>query len=177
MEEFKRPEHYTIMEQVCAGLYDRSVYIEIGASDGAAFNRIAPMFERKIAVDIAPVGHFLCEGAEFYQMTSDDFFKYIATSIPAVSAIFIDGDHRKEFVLRDIQNSLNIIAPYRGVIFAHDVYPPSLEMIHGGCWDAWEAAVEMRKVPEVETLILPVTCMGIGLFRKIPSGGNMHWMS
>ncbi len=167
-------QHYDIMQPICSALYDKECYVEIGASDGAAFNKIAPLFKRKIAVDIAPVGSYLCEGAEFYQMASDEFFAHVARTIPHISACFIDADHRKEFVLRDFYNAAELILPTNGLIFLHDTYPPSEAMINGGCWTAWEAAVEIRKLPNFEVTTLPVTCMGLTIVRYVPNK-HLHW--
>lgn len=175
--EIEIPQHYDILKQIVAGLYNHDVFVEIGCSDGAHYNRIAPMFKRHIAVDIAPVGNFLIEGAEFYQMTSDDFFAHIAPRIsPAPSFVFVDADHRKEFVLRDALNSLKILRATDGILTLHDTYPPSEEMVHGGCWNAWESAVELRKYPQYEVLTLPVVCMGITLIRHVPNK-HCHWMT
>lgn len=171
-------EHYTILRPIAESLYFHETYAEIGASDGATYNRIAPLFRRHVAVDIAPIGHFLCEGAEFYQMTSDDFFKHVGVSLKDIDLAFIDADHRREYVLRDFENALKIIRPYSGLVALHDMYPPSQEMISGGCWDAWEVALEIRKMPTVEMIVLPVTCMGICLCRYVPDEKkSLHWMS
>ena len=170
-------EHYTVLKPFVEALYFHDTILEIGVSDGAHWNRIAPLFTKRVAIDIAPVGEYLCDGTEFYQMTSDDFFAHVAPRILTdISYCFIDGDHRKEYVLRDVENALRYCKPYSSLIALHDFYPPNEAMINGGCWDAWEVALELRKRSDIEFIVAPLTCMGIGLCRYTPhSHKSMHW--
>lgn len=57
-------------------------------------------------------------------MTSDAYFNLIQNNnpLPSFDLIFIDGDHTKEQVKRDFENSLRFLSD-TGFIVVHDVLP------------------------------------------------------
>lgn len=92
--------------------------------------------EHKDGVDVVP---HRCN----YTMTSDEFFNTIP-STQTYDIIFIDGCHEKDYVLRDVNNSLNHLNP-KGVILLHDINPPSqMHLESQYCWNAWEAWAKLR---------------------------------
>jgi len=108
--------------------YDK--YLEIGVEYGECFNETH--FVNKVGVDpdpkISPK-----DGQELFLLTSDDFFKqyFINDGIsidsldvikPSFDVVFIDGMHQAEYVLRDINNSIQILSS-NGFIFIDDILP------------------------------------------------------
>ena len=72
----------------------------------------------KVGVDPSPTNR---NHPDVRVMTSDDFF---AGNSHQFDLVFIDGDHRAEQVLKDIDNALACLAP-KGRIVLHDVAPSS----------------------------------------------------
>jgi len=87
------------------------------------------------------------KGRVNFRMTTDEFFRQI-TAYHLYDIIFIDAQHWKECVDRDIANSLEHLKQ-DGVIVVHDCNPldsrATVETIAGG-WngDVWKSIVELR---------------------------------
>ena len=105
--------------------YDK--YLEIGVEYGECFNETH--FINKVGVDPDP--KFSPKGDQkLFLLTSDDFFKQHITLMsndtknvnPFFDVIFIDGMHQTEYVLRDINNSMQVLNS-NGVIFVDDILP------------------------------------------------------
>jgi glycosyltransferase involved in cell wall biosynthesis len=106
-------------------------YLEIGVEYGECFNEVH--FTDKIGVDPDP--KFIPTSGELFKLTSDDYFKQynigdtssidsddVIETSPIFNVIFIDGMHQTEYVLKDINNSLNILSK-KGLIFIDDILP------------------------------------------------------
>ena len=59
------------------------------------------------------------------EMTTDQFFADVAPGIPPPELVFIDADHSKESVLRDLANVAAICAD-NCVVVLHDTFPPGI---------------------------------------------------
>ena len=96
--------------------YDR--YLEIGVEYGECFNETH--FVSKVGVDPDPK---FCSnvGQTLILQTSDDFFKQCDIK-QQFDVIFIDGMHQAEYVLRDINNCIQILST-NGTIFMDDILP------------------------------------------------------
>ena len=96
--------------------YDR--YLEIGVEYGECFNETH--FVNKVGVDPDPK---FCSkvGQIIFLQTSDDFFKQYDVK-QQFDVIFIDGMHQAEYVLRDINNCIQILSN-NGTIFMDDILP------------------------------------------------------
>ena len=96
--------------------YDR--YLEIGVEYGECFNETH--FVNKVGVDPDPK---FCSnvGQTLILQTSDDFFKQYDIR-QQFDVIFIDGMHQAEYVLRDINNAIQILSA-NGTIFMDDILP------------------------------------------------------
>lgn len=96
--------------------------------------------------------------AEYYEKTSDDFFKDDAPSIfqrKKIDVCLVDGMHEYKVVLRDIENCLNLLQK-DGVILVHDCNPAEIQASVNfeeyknrgftGDWngDVWKAIVHLR---------------------------------
>ena len=96
--------------------YDR--YLEIGVEYGECFNETH--FVNKVGVDPDPKFSSK-DGQTLILQTSDDFFKQYDIK-QQFDVIFIDGMHQAEYVLRDINNCIQILST-NGTIFIDDILP------------------------------------------------------
>lgn len=108
-------------------------YLEIGVEYGECFNQVH--FLNKTGVDPDP--KFIPKSGDIIKLTSDEYFdKYIIgetasidsddcvenIEMPRFNAIFIDGMHQVEYVLKDINNSIKVLSE-NGTIFIDDILP------------------------------------------------------
>ena len=93
-----------------------SNYLEIGYGDGA--NWKAVNCAKKTCVDPFRNYH------DVVMKISDEFFREAIIKGTKYDIIFIDGDHREEYVDRDSENALKCLKD-GGAIIWHDVNPPS----------------------------------------------------
>lgn len=141
-------------------------YLEIGCLDDATFYAV-PVAD-KTGVDPAKGGT--------HRMTSDDFFKL--ASLPPEpfkpwDLIFIDGDHRHEQVVKDVENARRWLAP-SGFIVMHDVFPQTEYLENPSfCGTAWRAFVWARQYRDLDGMVitLPQDPFGIGVLVQRPSTG------
>lgn len=142
------PAHFkeTYVNRALARYEPPTVYLEIGVREGDSF-RITPA-TRKLGIDPEqlPSMAALQSGEEFYEMTSDDFFRLHAHSVLAderVHVALVDGLHEFRQVLRDLTNLERYMRP-DGVIVLDDCNPPTpergSEVPIGGAWngDVWK---------------------------------------
>ena len=136
--------------------YKYKRFLEIGVRDGSIF---AVDCDYKDGVDIN------VNSDANYIMPSDKFFEKIPED-QMYDIIFVDGEHEKSAVLRDIINSLKHLTP-GGTILCHDVNPPSSYHLHKDlCNNAWETWAELRSTREdLEMFSLNVN-MGPGIIRR-----------
>lgn len=81
-------------------------YVEIGVEYGGTFRAVCA--RRKIAVDPDPkfeIDAATMPGARMAKMTSDQFFEEGIGEDEGVDAVFVDGMHQSEYILRDVQNA------------------------------------------------------------------------
>ena len=132
-------------------------YLEIGCFDNELFNIVN--CDKKVGVDPATGGNV--------RKTSDAYFKDCNDKF---DCIFIDGLHTYSQVIKDINNSLNILN-HGGIILLHDCLPnnyfdqavPRCQFNWNG--DVWRAIVECRTKKDLDTY----TCyadFGIGVIFK-----------
>ena len=91
------------------------IYLEIGVEGGYTFNNIH--FINKTGVDPSP--SFTSD--KIIVETSDDFFSKLELTTK-YDAVFIDGMHQVEYVVKDINNSINFLND-DGRIFIDDIIP------------------------------------------------------
>jgi len=88
-------------------------YLEIGVEYGYTFKRIN--IENKIGVDPDPK----YDDVRILKQTSDEFFENNESKI---DIIFIDGMHQSDYVLKDLNNSIECLSE-NGIIFIDDILP------------------------------------------------------
>lgn len=134
-------------------------YLEIGVREGRCFSQIKSLV--KIGVDPK-----FCKGYANYNMTSDKFFSLYKAY--CFDLVFIDGLHFHEQVIKDVENSLNLLNP-NGIILLHDCRPLKEEMQlrkeGRGNGDVWKAFAYFRKRNNLEMFTLN-TDHGIGVIKK-----------
>ncbi len=135
-------------------------YLEIGVEKGMNFQEIE--VEYKVGVDPDPSSK-----ATIFK-TSDDYF---STLDETFDIIFIDGLHLAEQVVKDIENSLNVLNE-GGIIIVHDCLPDKestqLREIQNGDWtgDVWKGWVELRtKRSDICMKVLDID-WGLGIIEK-----------
>lgn len=132
-------------------------YLEIGCQSDVNFSKI--LVDNKVGVDPQTGGTI--------RMTSDDFF---LQNKDTYDLIFIDGLHIHEQVLKDIDNSLNVLND-GGVILLHDCLPAkiwhqTIPQTHSS-WngDVWKSIVQSRTRADIDTYTIKAD-QGLGLILK-----------
>ena len=124
--------------------YKAKSYLEIGVWNGHNFDNI--VCAKRIGADPSPEklkNPELCK-----VMTSDEFF---AQNTEKFDAIFIDGLHHADQVLKDLINATKCLNP-NGFIVCHDMNPVTkraqeIPYSGQGMWngDCWKALVQFRQ--------------------------------
>ena len=147
---------YDVINKI-SQIYNHKSYLEIGYLNGETFNAIN--CPTKNSVDP--------NGKAQFKMISDDFFNNIAfPNGNGWDIIFIDGDHEKGQVKKDIVNSLKCLNK-EGTIVCHDMSPPSeFYLAPRYCNNSWEAFAELRQTREdLEMFVVDGDC-GCGVIRR-----------
>lgn len=132
-------------------------YLEIGCDKDQSFSKIK--VKNKIGVDPVSGGNI--------RSTSDQFF---SSNTSKFDIIFIDGLHHYEQVIKDVNNSLQILND-NGFILLHDCLPRSIahQAIprYRGSWngDVWKALVELRTRSDLDTYTCKID-FGVGIVQK-----------
>ena len=137
-------------------------YLELGVHDGSTFNLIVPLVERAIGVDI--VDKRIIKKGEFYQETTDAFFKHFTDP---VDVVFIDADHRFKSVRKDLYSSLGLLSPH-GFIILHDTDPDGEKWLAPGyCGDSYKIVDYVRQnMPQVDITTLPLSHTGMSFLAR-----------
>jgi len=167
-------------------------YLEIGVESGDVFLNVKA--RKKIAVDpnnlITRKSRFRAIFKdlsnlfnEYYEMTSDTFFKTGSLVKYGFDVVFVDGLHTYEQSLRDIHNSLQLLQE-DGVIVLHDCNPKSESIAYPvdscqqaarlnldswtGEWsgDVWKTIAYLRSIQK-DLKVFVLDCdYGIGIITK-----------
>lgn len=116
--------------QTMLSILKPTVALEVGTFQGQMFSLIAQHSKLAISVDPNPDVRQKLEplhaNAEFITATSDDalpsLIQRFQQSDEALEFIFLDGNHSKDFVRRDINNLLNYKPKTRTVLLMHDSF-------------------------------------------------------
>jgi len=157
-------------------LLEPCTYMELGIKAGYTFNQLSPLVKRAIAVDAAAHEDVIInKNVEYHIMTTDDFSEIWTDPI---DFLFIDALHEKEQVLRDFNHFAPFVVENTGVIALHDTYPVQKSLLEEGrCWNAWEAAWELRTNPvysDYEFFTIPGPYAGLTLMRRAKK--QVGWM-
>ncbi len=151
-------------------------YLEIGVDDGQCHKRVDAV--HRVGVDPEP----RCKVS--HRMGSDEFF---AQNDEKFDIIFIDGDHRWQQVIRDMDNALKVLSE-GGTILMHDclacVKRSSTPVYTEGLWfgTAWKAFCLFRMLRADVSMWTIDAPMGIGVVRpghqelySMPSDKELNW--
>jgi hypothetical protein len=154
-------------------------YLEIGTQAFVNFNKVQIL--NKVCIEPFPNPHFNPKLYTFIG-TSDEYFKTINKNT-LFDIVFIDGDHTKEQVLKDIENSLNHLSE-NGTIVCHDCLP-STELMQSkqmvkGLWtgDVWKGIAKLRIERADLDIKVVDTDMGCGIIRRginVPHEPKEDW--
>ena len=129
-------------------------YLEVGVHgvfNGASF-RLADENTLAIGIDPAPSGFVPPRNHQLYQMTSDDYFQYMADETLHIDFAFIDGSHLFEDALRDFIN-IEMHSNQNTVVVFDDMLPMTQEMSSrymvpgywtGDVWKVYQILTESR---------------------------------
>jgi hypothetical protein len=138
-------------------------FLELGVARGDTARAIRPLVRRWIGVDIKDDREGEKFG-EFFMCSTDSFFKFFKDE---VQVIFIDADHCFESAVKDLENSLNILAKY-GLIFMHDTDPWSADLLDKKqCGDSYriiDYIYSERK--DLNIVTLPVINAGLSIITR-----------
>jgi hypothetical protein len=105
-----------------------------------------------------------------YVMTTDKFFE-TTPDTQKYDIIFIDADHEKNAVLRDIENALLRLND-GGTIICHDINPPTEQHLQprfcNNCWETWAHLRSTRY--DLEMYAVDVDMVGV-----IRKGSQTVW--
>ena len=134
--------------------YSNCVYVEIGTGRGITIKEIAPACAEVHGVDVRPPSEVdMPDGARYWHMSSDDFFRTYDGSPPHV--IFVDGDHSYEQAKRDFENALELLRG-AGIVFLHDTWPrDEQDATTEFSGTVWRLAEEIAATPELESFTWP----------------------
>jgi predicted O-methyltransferase YrrM len=153
-----------------------AVYVELGVFMGDTLNAVLPYVEGKAyACDIYDkfvpnvLPQFKYRLQDFSLTTTDTLAEKWTNEIKAdIDLIFIDADHSKESVYKDIMNFWPFLKEDRGLMVLHDMWPPSVRYVDPGyCGDGFLVKNKIkRELPDLEFVSLPLQ-YGLGIMRKV----------
>lgn len=127
-------------------------YLEIGCQNDDSFSRV----EAPERVGIDPVS------GGTLRMTSDEFF---AQNQLRFDIIFIDGDHRHEQSVRDVDNALGALS-LGGAIVMHDCLPPEASYERTDrCGTVWRSFAYYRQRRDLDAIVGDFD-FGVGIIRR-----------
>ena len=146
----------TIIQELI-NYYNYKSYFEIGVRHLKTFNSIE--IDLKESLDHNPKYNTTYSGK------SDDIFEILPKD-KKWDIIFIDADHERDQVLRDIKNSLNHLNE-NGTIVCHDMCPTDKKLLQPSfCNNSWEALAKLRTTdPDLEIFTVN-TDHGVGVIRR-----------
>jgi cephalosporin hydroxylase len=160
-----------------ASLVRPKVYVELGIQHCRLFNRIIPVAEQLIGVDITPgAGSYMIKSpnVRFFNGTTQKFAEELNVHPLQIDMLFIDADHSKEAVLQDFRNFFPFVSPH-GLILLHDTHPANEQMMHPSlCETAYQAVEELSKETEAyEMMTIPIS-PGLSICRKRQTQLSWH---
>lgn len=118
-------------------------YVELGLGDNPAIVQVSEFCNEAYGVDKTRGSHEVSPNAIIIVMTTDEFFDGPGKTITPPDLVFIDADHRKEQVLKDLANVAAICAD-NCVVVLHDTFPESAMYTDPGyCADSYKVPDEI----------------------------------
>jgi len=148
-----------------------SSFLELGVCyDSSVCQHLRNVY-RVVAVDMKP-NTCLPANVHFFNVNTDTFFEHNKEKF---DAIFIDADHKVEQVVKDLNNSLNVLNE-GGLIFIHDTDPITKAFTRPGrCNDSWKMVEYLRACSDIEAITLPITSEGLTIVTKQDTTRVHRW--
>lgn len=155
--QYKKTEHYYNIIKWLVKLTNCQSYLELGVEYGTNIIEIKNIVKICVGVDINAV-NIPKDNLEFYQMTTDDFFKQ---NNKKFDIIFIDANHNFEQVKKDFDNSLSILNKF-GVIILHDTDPINEDLLsENHCHDSYKIIDYISSILELNIITFPIQETGM----------------
>lgn len=144
-------------------------YVELGVCGAVTLKRALPFVESAYACDISPFDKFIGNEPNLHKfiMSTDEFAGVWENQIrKPIDFIFIDADHSRNSVWKDVTNFLPWLTNDTGLMLLHDMWPPDrgyAAPTH--CGDAYRLNNTLRNLADIEYSVLPIQ-FGIGVIRK-----------
>lgn len=180
---FSDDVYHDIIFHVCKGSVPPfKSFLEIGIGDGSFSQRMAEHFTT-VVVDLkrekggwglasrqVGLGNwgYSNQRIELHPDGSDKFFEEeLSRPDRKFDAIFIDGDHRAEQVIKDFDNSILLLED-NGIIFLHDTSPVGPDWLNDGlCSTAYKVNDHLdENYPELRFVNLPDGAPGLTIVHK-----------
>lgn len=159
--KFKQTEHYSSFIKWLVRFTNCRNYLELGVEYGLNIQEIKTLVDLCVGVDINDIQDK--EGIDFYQMTTDEFFKKNKKNF---DIIFIDANHKFEQVQKDFDNSLKILNKF-GIIILHDTDPIIEELMGDSyCSDSYKIVDYISKKKNLNIITLPIQETGMTLVMR-----------
>lgn len=165
--------HTEILRTIARQMGPR-VYVELGVHEAHTLNAVIPYAAEIYACDIKSFStHIPAQYAgrvrDFSGTRTDEFAVKWKNDIgQEIDLIFIDADHSKESVYKDIMNFWPYLKTDTGLMVLHDMWPPSPKYVDQGyCGDGFLVKQKIKKeLPDLEFISLPLQ-YGLGIMRKV----------
>lgn len=137
--KYSKTAHINLIYEIANGvtaLTSDKQYLELGIAKARCFNKVSPLFNFSVAVDIEPKANTYIKSNSdnaFHNCPNEIFFK---TNKDMFDLIFIDANHRFEYVQKDFVESEKVLNE-NGIIIIHDTWPPD-EDSNKHCYDSWK---------------------------------------
>ncbi len=172
-EKFKLEPHTYLIDKLLKGCKYKK-YLELGVFDGVAFNYINKNNKLKLAKCVDMNRMHTISDKYFCNMTTDEFF---LKNDKRFDLIFIDADHRFEQVVKDFQNSLNILEK-GGTIILHDTDPSSKELFADVyCSNSYKMNQYLDEKNDFQYITLPIGNCGLTIVRRKEDMRHLEWLN
>jgi predicted O-methyltransferase YrrM len=158
-----------------ARIYKPEVYLELGVYECETFKFVEEVCDYCIGVDIQEASCqdnneniiWACSTDEFFENKSiDKFFEDRQLKNKKVDMVFIDACHKYENVLKDFENSLEVLSD-GGCIIIHDTDPVSDHYLHPGlCSDSHKIVKTIEARDDLNIVTLPCGTEGLSIITK-----------
>ena len=152
--------HHSNFVAILAHIYRPNTYLELGLYEGETWQKVKPYCKQMVGVDIVDRN---IEGGKIFIQNTDTFFEHFKEK---VDMVFIDADHRLESVLKDFQNSLNLLNE-GGCIILHDTDPESDFLFDPGyCGDSYKIVDILERSEDLNITTFPISEAGLSIITK-----------
>ncbi|RLD66323.1 MAG: hypothetical protein DRI84_05050 [Bacteroidetes bacterium] len=158
------------------------VYVELGLRRFNTINLLVDVVPRCIGIDVLDKWYKqgLCDKrVEFYNMTTDEFYKYYNENINVpIDLLFIDAKHTYAQSYKDFLNYKNLVSD-NGIILLHDSFPPTCKYSNSDgdmCGEVWKTAIKIKESHSKECELCTIPG-GFGLsIIRMNHGRQVSWI-